>query len=80
MIYHPRIGGMHKRRDILHGGLRWGGLLVLGGVASALGWRSRDVTCVRTNPCGACPALAGCALPQAHAAKNTTRPQSPALP
>jgi len=57
--------GMSQRRDILRGGLRCGGLLVLGGVASALGWRSLHGQCPRTNPCGGCPLFADCGLPKA---------------
>ncbi|MEI8036926.1 MAG: hypothetical protein WCJ14_00925 [Verrucomicrobiota bacterium] len=62
---------MHHRRDILRSGLRCGGLLALGGVATALGWRSLGNPCPRANPCGGCPQYSGCELPKARAAKRT---------
>ena len=61
---------MTNRRDILLNCLRGGALLALGGIASTLGWRSLHGSCPRTNPCGACPLLDGCALPKAHDAKK----------
>ena len=61
---------MHHRRDILRGCLRWGGLLVLGGGASLLGWRGARGTCPRGNPCGACPLFTDCRLPGAMDKKN----------
>jgi len=62
--------GMNHRRDILRGCLRCGGLLALGGVASALGWRDLHGKCLRTGPCGGCPLFSGCGLPQALDAKS----------
>ncbi|MCX6867282.1 MAG: hypothetical protein NTV46_13870 [Verrucomicrobia bacterium] len=67
---------MHHRRNILLGGLRCGGLLALGGVASLLGWRSLHGTCLRNDPCGACPLFTACGLPKALDAK-TPNPASP---
>ena len=73
---------MKNRRDILLNCLRGGALLALGGMASTLGWRSLHGTGTRTNPCGACPLLDGCALPKALDAKkpdgsNTTSGVTP---
>jgi hypothetical protein len=67
------IRTMNHRRDILRGCLRCGGLLALGGVASALGWRSVHGKCLRTAPCGACPLVSGCGLPQAMESKSQER-------
>jgi hypothetical protein len=61
--------GMNHRRDILRGCLRCGGLLALGGVASALGWRGLHGKCLRTGPCGGCPLFSDCGLTKA---KNAT--------
>ena len=61
---------MTQRRDILRICLRGGALLALGGMAATLGWRSRHGSCARTNPCGGCPLLDGCALPKALDAKQ----------
>ena len=61
---------MLPRRDILRTCLRGGGLLALGGIAAALGWRNPRGTCPRTDPCGGCPLFDGCGLPKARDAKN----------
>lgn len=61
---------MKHRRVILRDGLRCGGLLALGGIASALGWRSLNGTCLRGSPCGACPLFTGCDLPKANEVKR----------
>jgi len=60
---------MKNRRDILLNCLRGGALLALGSMATRLAWRSSN-SCARTNPCGACPLLDGCALPKAWDAKK----------
>ena len=70
--------GMNHRRDILRGCLRCGGLLAIGGVASALGWRSLHGNCQQTAPCGVCPLLSACDLPQARDARNLPAPVTPA--
>ena len=62
---------MNQRREVLRASLRFGGLLVLGGIATALGWRSARKPCVRPNPCGACPLFTGCDLPKAVEAKKS---------
>lgn len=62
---------MIHRRDFLRGCLRGGGLLALGGAATALGWRSLHRPCPRANPCGDCPEFTGCELPKARDAKST---------
>ncbi len=61
---------MNHRRDFLRGCLRGGGLLALGTVATALGWRSMHGRCQRANPCGDCPEFTGCELPKARDAKS----------
>jgi hypothetical protein len=61
---------MLPRRDILRTCLRGGGLLALGGIAAALGWRNPRGTCPRTNPCGGCPLFDGCGLPKAMLSKS----------
>ena len=68
---------MNHRRDILRGCLRCGGLLALGGVASALGWRSLHGNCQQSAPCGTCPLFSACELPQALDAKNLKPPGTP---
>ncbi|MEI6675490.1 MAG: hypothetical protein WCO57_09960 [Verrucomicrobiota bacterium] len=65
---------MIHRRDILRGCLRCGGLLALGGGASALGWRSLHGACPRTAPCGSCPQFSACGLPGALEAKSQQSP------
>lgn len=62
---------MNQRREVLRASLRFGGLLVLGGIATALGWRSSRKPCVRPNPCGACPLFTGCDLPKAVETKKS---------
>lgn len=62
---------MIPRRDFLRDCLRGGGLLALGGAATALAWRSLHGPCPRANPCGDCPEFTGCELPKARDAKNT---------
>ena len=64
---------MTTRREILTDGLRWGGLLALGGVTAALGWRTLHGQCLRRDPCGTCPMFSGCGLPQALDAKTHGR-------
>ena len=66
---------MHHRRDILRGCLRCGGLLALGGVATALGWRSVHGKCLRTHPCGGCPMFTDCGLPEALEMKSRNTPE-----
>ena len=70
---------MNHRREFLRGCLRCGGLLALGGGASALGWRSLHDHCPRSNPCADCPVFAGCELPKACDSK-TIRSVSPVAP
>ena len=65
---------MTNRRNILLNGLRGGALLALGGIATRLGWHSLHGSCPRTNPCGGCPLLDGCALPKALDAKQPAGP------
>jgi hypothetical protein len=65
---------LHHRREILLGCLRCGGLLALGGLATALGWRSLHGHCLRAHPCAGCPVYAGCDLPKAREAKTMTAP------
>jgi hypothetical protein len=72
----PRNSAMKSRREILLNCARGGAMLALGGVAVRLGSRSFDGTCVRSNPCGACPLFTGCELPKA----NENRPPAPAPP
>ena len=68
------IPRMNHRRDLLRGCLRCGGLLALGGVASALGWRGSYGKCLRTDPCGGCPMFSACGLPKALETKNPPLP------
>jgi hypothetical protein len=56
---------MRHRRVFLRDCVRCGGLLAIGGTASALGWRTFNGSCLRSNPCGACPLFTGCDLPKA---------------
>ena len=72
----PRSRRMQTRREILLNCARGGALLALGAIAVRLGSRSFDGTCVRGNPCGACPLVTGCKLPKA----QETRPPTPAPP
>ena len=76
---HQSTAVMHHRRDILSCGLRCAGVLALGGVATALGWRSLGSPCSRANPCGDCPEFSGCELPKAAQAKSSAsvRPAAP---
>jgi hypothetical protein len=62
---------MNQRREVLRASLRFGGLMIVGGIATALGWRSARKPCVRPNPCGACPLFSGCDLPKAVEAKES---------
>ena len=61
---------MFQRREFMRNGLRCGGLLALGGLAAALGWRTLHSRCPRTDPCSGCPLLSECGLPKALDAKN----------
>lgn len=70
----PRSSHMHTRRDWIIKGARWGGLLVLGGIAVRLGWRGRGA-CELLHPCGACPQFAGCGLPKARQAQQPPTPR-----
>ncbi len=64
---------MINRRQILRSCLRGIGLVLLGGIATILGWRGTSSNCLRAHPCGACPLFSGCELPKAIDSKNTTR-------
>jgi hypothetical protein len=68
----PNIPILKPRREVLRASLRFGGLFVLGGIASALGWRSARNPCVRPNPCCACPLFTACDLPKAIDSKKST--------
>ena len=71
MIRPPsKTSPMMPRRDIVRLGLRGAALLALTAVAATLGRRGRHGTCVRTDPCGACPWLPGCELPKARATQT----------
>jgi hypothetical protein len=61
---------MENRREVLRTGLRCGGVLALGGIATLLGWRSVRGDCVKSSPCGACPLFSGCNLPKDHEVKH----------
>ena len=66
---------MKNRREILRGGLRFGGFAAIGGVVSVLGWRNLRGDCTKTTPCGGCPLFSMCDLPKAReTVKPATKP------
>lgn len=67
--------GMIDRREMLRHCLRGSAVASLLGIVGWLAARTLRGGCAKAHPCGECPLLSGCDLPQAQAHKQAAPPR-----